>query len=139
MDPLHLAHLILVSTWGGVVLGETVLELAGGTGEAAEQQIARVHLWIDLLIELPIILAVVATGTILAARVWPIVPLLALKLAAGGLAAALNLYCIGAVVARARATDANARRRWTRHVRASAFGIPFAVTAAVLGLAYFRR
>ncbi len=139
MDPLHLAHLVLVSAWGGVVLGETVLELAGGTGEAAERLIARVHLWIDLLVELPIILGVLATGALMTLRAWPIAPLLALKLGAGGVAVALNLYCIGAVVARARATSDDARRRWTRHVRASALGIPFAITAAALGLTYFRR
>ncbi len=133
-----MAHLIFVSAWGGVVLGETVLELAPG-GEDAERMIARVHFWIDMLVELPLIVAVVGTGAALAARVWPPSPLLWAKLAAGLVAAAANLYCVGAVVLRTRAPDAQSRRRWTQRVRLSALAIPFAAAAAGLGLAYFRR
>jgi len=139
VDPLHLAHLILVSTWGGLVLGESVLELTA-RDEAGRRHAARLHYWMDVLLELPLILAVLATGAILAWRAWPLGTLHWIKIGAALVAVSLNLYCVGVVFARRkREDDARSVERLSKRVRLSGLGIPFAMLAAYVGLIYFRR
>ncbi len=138
MDPLHLAHLVLLATWGGVVVAETALELAGDD-DATLGHVARVHYRIDLFAELPLLAAVLATGAWLTARVWPPTPLHWAKIGCGLAAVAINLACVVFVVQRRRAVDDPARmRRLHRRIRWAGAGIPFALAAAWLGLAYFR-
>jgi hypothetical protein len=140
MEPLHVLHLVLVSLWGGVVLAETVLELCGGGDEAARRTVARVHYWNDLLVEIPLLVAVLATGAVLAARAWPLTWLHWVKIGAALVAVATNLYASAMVVARHRAGgDAAAIRRYTTRIRLSGVGVPFAVVAAYIGVSYFLR
>ncbi len=47
----------------------------------------------DLLIELPLLAAVVVTGAVLAKRAWPLSTLHGVKIAAGSTAVAANLWC----------------------------------------------
>ena len=140
MSPLHDAHLVLLSLWGGFVLAEGVVELAA-RDDASRRAAARLHYWMDVLVELPLLAGVLATGGLLAARSWPLTRLHWIKVAAGLAAVAMNLFCVAHVVARQRrAGDPAALRRHGRFVKlAAGLGLPFALVAATLGFAYFRR
>lgn len=133
-DPLLVAHLVLVSAWGGLVIGEGVMEL-GARDDASRAHAARLHLWMDLLGELPLILAVLVTGTALALRVWPLSTWHMAKAGCGLVAVTANLLCVGVVVARYRKRDDPAAvRRLGRWVSATGLAIPFFLLAAVMGL-----
>jgi len=138
MDPVHVAHLIAVSVWGGLVLAESVLEL-GANDDESRRVAARLHYRLDLGLELPLLLIVLATGGHLAARAWPWTPLHWLKVGLGLVAVAVNLLCVGAVVARRRhVDDAAAVQFWTRWIRAAGVAVPAYLGALALGLACFR-
>lgn len=137
MDALHLTHLILVSAWGGLVAAEVVIELAPRS-EAEVALAARVHFWIDVILEIPLLGGVLSTGVLLASRSWPPSALLAVKMASGIIPVGLNAYCAAAVILRRRHADCPARMRgYAKHVRLSTLGVPFAALAAYLGIAYF--
>ncbi len=139
MEPLHLAHVILVSVWGGFVMAEGVLELTSRE-EVALRVAARVHYWMDLLAELPLLAGVLLTGTVLAVRAWPLSTLHWVKIAAGLIAIGANLTCVLVVILRYRRLDDRASLfRHSRHVRLTGVGVPFALLAAYLGLAFFRQ
>ncbi len=121
------------------MIGEIVTEIVG-LDASARPVVARLHFWIDVLLELPIVTGVLVTGVWLTALAWPLTPLHVVKIVSALIAIFLNLYCIAGVVERyrsARDPDALARLGW--HIRLSGIGIPFALFAAYLGLAYFRR
>jgi hypothetical protein len=137
VDPLHLAHLAALCLWGGCVLAEGVVELVP-KNDAEREHAARVHFWIDVLIELPLIAAVLTTGAVLMSRSWPPSPLLAVKVIAGLVALGLNIFCAVMVVLRyVRRIDPVAVGRYAARVRWSGVGVPFALVAAYIGLAYF--
>ena len=137
MDPWRLAHFGFLCAWGGVLLVEFVLESLG-RDDQSQAQAARAHFWIDVLVEMPIVLAVLVTGGVLLARVWPPTQLHLIKIVSASIAIALNLYCSVIVIVRYRARgDAAALQRYGRHVRLSAYGVPFGAVAAYIGLAYF--
>lgn len=137
MDPWRLAHFGFLCAWGGVLLVEFVLESLGDDA-ASQAQAARAHFWIDVLVEVPIVAAVLISGGVLLARVWPPTQLHMVKIASALVAIALNLYCSVFVIVRYRArADTAAVGRYRRHVRLSAFGVPFGAVAAYIGLAYF--
>jgi hypothetical protein len=139
VDPLHLTHLVLVSLWGGLVLGESVLELSA-RDQAGREHAARIHFWMDVLLELPLLLGALATGAWLTWRAWPPTTLHVIKIVAALVAVTLNLYCIGVVVARyRRRADVSSVERDSKRVRLSGLGIPFALVAAYIGVMYFRR
>jgi hypothetical protein len=134
VDALPLTHLVSVATWGGLVLAETVLEASAKT-EDERRHVARTHFWIDMVIELPLLALVVATGAMLAARAWPLSTMHVIKIACGTIAVAANLACVVAVVARHRRRDEPAQvRRWRTRVLLSGTAAPFGVAAAALGL-----
>jgi hypothetical protein len=135
MDPLHVWHLILLALWGGIVLAEVVVELVG-RDEAHVAAAATMHYWIDLLLELPVIAGILATGTVLAVRAWPLDRLHWLKIGAGLLAIAANLFCALVVVKR-RHAKADARAAYRRPIFLSLTGLPFGVLALYVGLRYF--
>jgi len=102
------------------------------------QLAARLHFWIDAVVELPLVALVLVTGTLLTARVWPPTGLHVLKLAMGAIAVAANLYCIAFVILRYRHRhDPVKLRRYRAHVLASTVGLPFGAAAAYIGLSYF--
>ncbi len=135
MNKLGVAHLILVSTWGGVVLAETILEVLGRKDTALA---VRAHYFIDILVEIPLLISVLLTGTLLLLRSWPPSWLLWAKLISASIAVAVNLGCAVFVILRYRHRhDPALAERYGRLVRYSGLGVPFGVGSAYLGLAYF--
>jgi hypothetical protein len=136
MDTLHVWHLILVSAWGGLVLAEVVMELAC-RGEQALGPAAVIHYWLDLLLELPLIAGVVATGAVLTARAWPPSTLHVVKIAAALVAIGWNLYCVVMVVRRRRSlADERAVLHYRSRVFLSLVGVPFGIAALYIGLSF---
>ena len=98
----------------------------------------QLHFWIDLLVELPLVLAVLATGGILLYLTDPITPLHLVKVAFAGTAIGVNLFCIAVVVRRAqrfrRTADDGPLWRASRIVLACfVTGLLAAAVAATIG------
>lgn len=138
MDALHLTHLVVLALWGGLVLGECVLELAA-KDEAAMRHTARVHYWTDVVVELPLLIAVIVTGAWLTVRAWPLSALLGIKILAGLGAVTMNLVCLVFVSRRhARADDPRALSHYHARIRQTvALGVACGGLAAYLGFAHF--
>ena len=124
--------------WLGVVTTEILFEFAGSDAEALRAA-ARFHHYVDKFGELPILLAVLATGTILAVRAWPLTPLHLVKIAVSLIAVGSALVCVVWVFRRRRVEDLDVllgfrRRIWTLAAVAAVFAAP----ALYLGLVYFR-
>ncbi len=135
MDGLRLAHFGVLCAWAGVLGVEFVIE---SLGREALSHATRAHFWIDVLVEIPLVVAVLVTGGFLLARSWPPSHILIVKVVSALIAIALNLYCCVMVIVRYRArSDEPAARRYSRHVRLSALGVPFGAAAAYIGLIYF--
>ncbi len=139
MEPLHLAHLIVLGMWLGVVITEALFEFAASDAESLRAA-ARFHYRVDKFGELPILSAVLITGTILAVRGWPLTPLHFIKIAASLVAVGSNLICTLWVFQRRPIEDVKVllgfrRRIWTL----AAVGVVFGTLALYLGLVYFRR
>ena len=92
MEPLHVAHLISLGMWLGVVITEVLFEFAASDAESLRAP-ARFHYNVDKFGELPVLFAVLITGTILAVRAWPLTPLHLIKIAASLVAVGCNLIC----------------------------------------------
>ena len=135
MDELHAAHLVVLGTWALLVLVEGVLELSARAG-LGPRRVARAHYWLDLLVEAPLLVSVLATGVLLTIRAWPPSPLLAVKIVCALTAIGLNAYCMVHVVLRhRRADDPEALAHHGRRVLWSGLGIAPALVAAYIGLA----
>jgi len=140
MVQLHQAHLLFLALWGGVVLTESVIELWGRSREDLLRPTVVFHYWIDLLVETPILLAVMLSGLVLLLSLDRLSWLHAVKLAAALAAITANGYCIFQVIGRYRALRAGADSArllaLTRRVFLSAvIGMPFAAVA--IGLGFF--
>ena len=138
MEPFHLAHMIALAMWLGVVITEVLFEFAASDADSLRAA-ARFHYNVDKFGELPILLGVLITGTILAVRAWPLTPLHVLKIAASLIAVGASLLCVRWVFQRRRVQDVQAllrlrRRIWTLAAIAAIFATP----ALYLGLVYFR-
>jgi hypothetical protein len=134
-------HLIMLSLWGGVVASEAVIEVFPFRQRELHAATIRFHYWIDLLVELPLVLAVIATGTVLFISTDPVTPLHLLKVGFGGAAVAVNLFCIVVVVRRGRRLerDADEGRLWRASrtvLMCFAAGLLCAAGAAVLGFRF---
>jgi hypothetical protein len=141
IDALAMVHLIMLSLWGGVVATEAVIEVYPFRQRELHAATIRFHYWIDLLVELPLVLAVIATGAALVFLTDPLTPLHFVKIGFGGAAVAVNLFCIVVVVKRGRrlAEDADDERLWraSRTVLACfAVGLLCAAGAAILGFRF---
>ncbi|MCA9773338.1 MAG: hypothetical protein KC466_13070 [Myxococcales bacterium] len=137
MEIWRIAHLWVLGMWAGLVAGESVMEILARRDEAFAAFAARLHLWIDVFVEVPLLLAVVATGYFLL-RETPITALLGVKIAFGLFAVGVNLWCTGVVVRRQRvAAGAGAavmRAESDRIFLAIKLGLPAALIALYLGL-----
>lgn len=139
MEPLHLAHVIVLGMWLGVVITEVLFEFAGSDADSLHAA-ARFHYAVDKYGELPILVAVLVTGTILAIRAWPLTPLHVIKIATSLVAVGCALVCVLWVFQRRRIEDVDVllgfrRRIWTLAAVAAVFAAP----ALYLGLVYFRE
>jgi hypothetical protein len=139
MEPFHVAHLVALGMWLGVVITEVLFEFAGSDAESLRAA-ARFHYNVDKFGELPNFLAVLVTGTILTVRAWPLTPLHVIKIAASLVAVGAAMICTLWVFQRRRIEDAHVllgfrRRIWTLAAVAAVFAVP----ALYLGLVYFRQ
>lgn len=138
IETLAIAHVALLALWGGVVATEVIVELHAALHPPLQDAAARFHLRIDLILELPLILGVIASGSFLLAHAWPPTSLHLVKLACVAVPILSNLACVALVVMRARSLDSGASasvpRAHTRRIFVTALvGVPFAFAGAVLG------
>jgi hypothetical protein len=139
MEPLHLAHLIVLGMWLGVVITEVLFEFTASDAESLRAA-ARFHYTVDKYGELPILIAVLVTGAILAVRAWPLTPLHFIKIGASLVAVGSALVCVMWVFQRRRIEDVNALLRFRRRIwTLAAVAAVFAAPALYLGLVYFRE
>ena len=138
MEAFHLAHLVALGMWLGVVITEILFEFAGSDGDSLRAA-ARFHYYVDKFGELPILLAVLGTGTILTVRSWPLTPLHIVKIAASLIAVGSALICVLWVFQRRGIQDVDVLRGFRRRIwTLAAVAAVFAMPALYLGLAYFR-
>ncbi|HSN55521.1 MAG TPA: hypothetical protein VLT32_12660 [Candidatus Sulfomarinibacteraceae bacterium] len=136
---LAMAHLVVLALWGGVVATEAVVEVLPFRRPELHPAAIRFHTWIDLLVELPLVLAVVGTGAALALTVEPLTTTHLVKIGFAGAAVAVNLFCIAVVLRRGRRLDRSGGDdaplwRGSRIVLACfAAGLACAAVAATLG------
>ncbi|MBW1881084.1 MAG: hypothetical protein JRJ84_22250 [Deltaproteobacteria bacterium] len=124
MTWLHLLHVIFLGLWGGIVASETVVEFSAKSDED-HRHAARLHYWIDLLVEFPVLLGILATGGWLAWRIALVV-------------LAVNFWCLALVVRRQRhREDPKAVRALAHKVRSAWLAVPLAGVALYLGLDRF--
>jgi len=126
-------HLILVSFWFGLWAAETVLELCA-RDPGALRTVAVVHGWIDIIFEAPVAIAVLVTGALLLARMWPAPSLHLVHAGLGMVPVIVNLACIRWVLARTTESDEARVRVLTWKVKVSGLAIPVAMLAFVVGL-----
>jgi hypothetical protein len=139
MEPLHVAHLVVLGMWSGVVITEALFEFTASDAESLRAA-ARFHYNVDKYGELPILFGVLLTGTILAVRAWPLTTPHLVKIAASLIAVGANLICTMWVFQRRRIEDVNALLGYRRRIWSlAAVGVVFATPALYLGLVYFRR
>jgi NADH:ubiquinone oxidoreductase subunit 5 (subunit L)/multisubunit Na+/H+ antiporter MnhA subunit len=141
LNLVAMIHLMMLSLWGGVVATEAVIEVMPFRRRELHPAAIRLHYWIDLLVELPLVLAVVVTGGLLLYLTDPLTPLHLVKLGFGGAAIAVNFFCIAVVVRRGRRLeglgDDTGLWKSSRVVLACfAVGLLFATGAAVLGFRF---
>ena len=139
MEPFHLAHLVALGMWLGVVITEVLFEFAGSDADSLRAA-ARFHYNVDRFGELPILAAVLITGTILAVRAWPLTHLHLIKIATSLVAIGSALMCTLWVFQRRQVEDTNVllgfrRRIWSLAAVAAVFATP----ELDLGLVYFRE
>jgi hypothetical protein len=140
LDLVTMVHLIVLSMWGGVVATEAVIEVYPFRTHDLAEATSRFHYWIDLLVELPLVVAVAATGITAAFLTERLTGTHLVKIAFAGAAIAVNLFCIAVVLRRERRRLAGApagqQRRASRIVLACfAVGLAAAAVAATLGFA----
>jgi hypothetical protein len=139
MEPIHVAHLIVLGMWLGVVITEALFEFAASDADSLRAA-ARFHYKVDKFGELPVLFAVLVTGTILAVRAWPLTPVHFIKIAASLAAVSCNLICTLWVFQRRRIEDVKVLLGFRRRIWSlAAVGVVFATPALYLGLAYFRK
>ena len=138
MEPIHLTHLVVLGMWLGVVITEVLFEFAGSDAESLRAA-ARFHYNVDKFGELPILVGVLVTGTMLTIRAWPLTPLHIIKIATSLVAVGASLICVLWVFQRRQIADVDALRRLRRRIwTLAAVAAVFALPALYLGLAYFQ-
>lgn len=116
MRPLLLPlHLVFASVWLGCILTEALFERALlAEGPVAHLALARLHVRVDNLVELPAILVVLVTGLAMFVQSWPRTPSFYVMASSGVAAIGLNLYCVWLVYQRRSAATNGA---WSEFAR----------------------
>jgi hypothetical protein len=135
-DILAMVHLVMLSLWGGVVATEAVIEVLPFRQRDLHAATIRFHYWIDLLVELPLVLAVTTTGVALFFLTDPLTPLHWVKVGFGGAAVAVNLFCIVVVVKRGRGDEPRLWRASRTVLACFVIGLLCAAGAAILGFRF---
>jgi hypothetical protein len=130
-------HLVFLCLWAGVVAAESVMELLPLRKKEMLKPVTIFHYYIDLFVELPIIMMVALTGLVTLLQV-EVGLLHVVKIAAGCGAIIANLFCIWKVVERYRllqagATDDVLHKQHTTIIMSAVLGMPLAAAAAGLG------
>jgi putative copper export protein len=139
MEQIAIMHLIFVAFWFGVMAAETIIELYSKKRRELHTSTVRFHYWIDLLVELPVVLGVLILGIILVIMVKEITILHIVKICLGLVAIGINLFCIYVVVKRMNMlkNEEKEDNLWNSSKmveRLGKVGIPIGVVVAVLGL-----
>ena len=132
---LPLLHVAVAFAWIGLVAGETVLEL-NARDPAGHRLIAKIHGWIDIVFEIPLLILVTITGAVLLTRVWPAPTILLVKVGCALTGVVVNVVCIFIVRARIHATSDEQVQALSRRVLLTGLAIPFGLVAVVIGLFY---
>lgn len=137
MTGWHIAHIVVLSLWAGLVAAESVMELVARRASDLTVAMARFHYYLDIVLEVPLLLGVVLTGTVLLMQTQPDAALW-VKVAAGLGAVASNVVCVVVVIRRNRAAtsdgDVGALARLSSWVQRTAFtGVPLGLLALYLG------
>ena len=126
----------MLGLWGGCVLAEFAMEGAAARQPAFRPAAAAFHDTIDRVVEIPILIAVVATGLKLASTAAWDGQLIAHVVCGLG-AIGVNVACAFVVFKRVReardGADEARLRELTRWVWAAASGVPLALVALYLG------
>lgn len=140
LDPLRLVHLMFIAVWLGLVLAELVVEGVGFRfAPDSWKAVTRIHYWIDLLFEIPMLAGVLLTGAVLTTRAPVLTTPHWLKIASALVAISGNVYCIALVVLRKRYLVADEKRAlgYHRAVIKTGMAIPFGMVALVIGVGWF--
>lgn len=135
------AHLIFVGVWLGCVLTEALFERALlHQGRDKEKILSKLHVKVDLFIEIPSFLIVGATGAYLAIETNFDAFLIA-KIIFGSLAILLNIYCVYLVFERDKAASSEDWSRFEKldHIqhKVGAGVLALIILAIISGIAGF--
>ncbi len=130
-------HVFALGVWLGCVTVESVLEAFGHRDPALRPAVARLHFWIDMLVEVPAFTLVALSGAALL-RLELLHGAYAVMVIAGSVAIAVNLWCVLPVVRRKSAADsdddAGIEAQSRRIYLAFAVGVPSGLAALLAGL-----
>ncbi len=139
LNLVAIIHLILFAIWGGTILTETVIELYPFWKKDLHKPAIQFHHWIDLFVELPIVLGVLGTGIVLLLLVEDITILHIIKISLALAAIAINMYCIVLVRGRSAKLQDNADEdellsSSKKIIQIAAIAIPIGLCAFGIGL-----
>ncbi len=132
-------HLILFATWGGIIMTETVIELYPLREKGLHKPAIQFHYWIDLFVELPVVIGVLGTGIVLLTLIETITILHIIKVSLALIAIAVNIYCIVLVRRRSNKLQDNAdddelSLSSRKIIQIAAIAIPIGLFAFGIGL-----
>ncbi|MCK6556484.1 hypothetical protein L6Q96_18185 [Candidatus Binatia bacterium] len=132
-----LVHLLALGVWLGCVGVEAVIETFAHRDAALRAAVARMHFWIDALVEVPAFTLVAVSGVAML-RLELLHGAYATMVIAGSVAIAVNLWCVLPVVRRKVAADRNDPHAVAAQSRlvyvAFAVGVPCGLLALVSGV-----
>lgn len=133
-----LVHLFALGMWAGCVLVEMLLELIPKRSDQDALNVARYHFYIDMFIEIPLLLVILASGFYML-QPEHLTGLFLIKIVLGLTAMSANIFCAVVVVRRHLAGKRGELAHvndLTRSVFASAAATPAGIAALVIGLQF---
>ncbi len=133
INTLAVVHLAFISVFIGLYAAEAVLELYAHyhpQDEAAHRATITLHYWIDVLIEIPVVLGIVVSGILMATLVEELTALHWVKIAAVVSFLAIAVICPIEVVKRyalikSDGSEQNLRAKSKRVIFSAAFSATF--------------